>query len=93
MAASIIVDFMRVMTSGTAWNIFNMVQLIELIALIELDNPERLEQFFTGFDFTLLHTPKEINLLEKTLVDPNKDRAYSVRFDSFGFSSSYVIVQ
>ena len=69
------------------------MQIIEIIALIELNYPEELDQFFHGFEFTFLNAPSEVNFVEIYLLEPDEDIAFNERMESFGFSSSFFVVQ
>lgn len=80
-------------TSGNFWNVFNVLQVIEMIALIELPYPEKLDQFFHGFEFSMLNTPNELNFVNRNFMEQGRDRPFSTRMESFGFTSSYFLVQ
>ena len=80
-------------SSSNVWNIINLIQLIEIIALVDINYPERLEQFFRGFEFALLNTPEQINYIQYYLVDDDRDKAFNDRLESFGFTSSFILVQ
>ena len=72
---------------------FNTLQLMELMALIELEYPDKLEQFFHGFEFALMNTPPKLNFVKRHLIEEGKDSAFTERMESFGFESSFLLVQ
>ena len=88
MASSMTSSVLTSASGGNLWNMFNSVQIIEMAALIELDFTDRLEQFFHGYEFTLLNTPEQVNVVQIGFVEPaREDVPYSDRMDSYGFSS------
>ena len=93
MASSMASSVLTSASGGNLWNMFNSVQIIEMVALIELNFPDRLEQFFHGYEFALLNTPEQVNAVQIALDEPKRDKPYSDRMDSYGFSSSYFLVQ
>ena len=62
------------------------------MALIDLPYSEELDQFFHGFEFALLIMPPELNYVKLYLMEPDKDKPFSDRLESFGFESSYFLV-
>ena len=92
MGSSLASGLMTSGTSGNFWNVFNALQVIQMIALIELPYPEKLDQFFHGFEFSMLHTPDALNFVNLNLMEAGRDRPFSRRMESFGFTSSYFLI-
>ena len=64
-----------------------------MIALIDLGYPANLEQYFHGFEFLLFKAPSEVNYVQANLPHSDRDKPFSERYDSFGYSSSFFLVQ
>ena len=79
-------------SSGSLWVLFNALQMIELIALYDLDYSPELEQFFHGFEFTMLMMPSSLVFLKYIVYYEVNDEPFSPRLKSFGFDSSYFLV-
>ena len=75
------------------FSLFNTLQIIQIAALIDLEYPPKLDQFYHGFKFTLLNTPPELNFVNILFITPGSDEPFSERMESFGFTSSYILVQ
>ena len=73
------------------WRAFNAMQLIDMIALIDIRYPEKLDQFFHGYKFSLLLVPEKYNFVNR-IVTPKLDRPFNARIESFGFDSSHLLV-
>lgn len=90
---SVVAAVLSSTSSSNFWNFLNMIQIIEIIALTELKYPASLDQFFHGFEFLLLNVPSDMNFVSNNFVEPGRDSPFSNRFESFGFYSSYFLVQ
>ena len=71
--SSLVSSVLSTTSSSNVFSLFNVLQIIEMVALIELNYPEKLNQFYHGFEFTLMNTPSELNLVSRMFIKPEKD--------------------
>ena len=71
--ASLVSSVLSTTSSSNIFSLFNVLQIIQMVALIELDYPEKLNQFYHGFEFTMMNTPSELNIVRMVFIKPGKD--------------------